>query len=59
MKQAMYSAELGDDVIDIDPTVQRLQAAIAARVGQEAAIFMPSGTMTNQVALRSALPSGR
>ena len=52
MRQAMMSAELGDDVIDIDPTVQRLQHVIAERVGQEAAIFMPSGTMTNQVALR-------
>ena len=52
MRQAMMLAELGDDVIDIDPTVQRLQHVIAERVGQEAAIFMPSGTMTNQVALR-------
>ncbi len=52
MRRAMLSAELGDDVIDIDPTVQRLQHVIAERVGQEAAIFMPSGTMTNQVALR-------
>lgn len=52
MRQAMLSAELGDDVIDVDPTVQRLQDVIAERVGQEAAIFMPSGTMTNQVALR-------
>ena len=52
MRQAMLSAELGDDVIDVDPTVERLQSVIAERLGHEAAIFMPSGTMTNQVALR-------
>ena len=52
MRQAMLSAELGDDVIDVDPTVERLQRVIAERLGHEAAIFMPSGTMTNQVGLR-------
>ncbi len=52
MLQAMMSAEVGDDVIDIDPTVVRLQEFTAAVLGKEAAIFMPSGTMTNQIALR-------
>jgi threonine aldolase len=52
MRQAMYDAEVGDDVIDIDPTTQRLQNRIAELLGKEAAIFMPSGTMTNQVAIR-------
>jgi threonine aldolase len=52
MREAMASAEVGDDVIDIDPTVERLQEKTAALLGKEAAIFMPSGTMTNQVALR-------
>lgn len=52
MKQAMFEAPLGDDVIDVDPTVDALQQRIAAVLGKEAAIFMPSGTMTNQIALR-------
>ncbi|MEQ1829686.1 MAG: aminotransferase class I/II-fold pyridoxal phosphate-dependent enzyme, partial [Pirellula sp.] len=52
MRQAMLSAPVGDDVIDIDPTVVRLQDRIAELLGKEAAIFMPSGTMTNQIALR-------
>lgn len=52
MKQAMVDAPLGDDVIDVDPTVARLQSKVAELLGKEAAIFMPSGTMTNQVALR-------
>lgn len=52
MRQAMFEAPLGDDVIDIDPTVEALQQRIAAMLGKEAAIFMPSGTMTNQAALR-------
>lgn len=52
MRRAMMDAVVGDDVIDIDPTVQKLQEQIAAWLGKEAAIFMPSGTMTNQVAVR-------
>ncbi len=52
MHAAMSSAPLGDDVIDIDPTVVELQNEIAQMLGKEAAIFMPSGTMTNQIALR-------
>ena len=52
MREAMLRAEVGDDVIDIDPTVEALQAKTAELLGKQAAIFMPSGTMTNQIALR-------
>lgn len=52
MRAAMAAAEVDDDVIDVDPTVKLLQDKTAALLGKEAAIFMPSGTMTNQVALR-------
>jgi threonine aldolase len=52
MLEAMFRAEVGDDVIDIDPTVAELQSRTAELLGKEAAIFMPSGTMTNQIALR-------
>lgn len=52
MLKAMMSAEVGDDLIDIDPTVIALQERTASMLGKEAAIFMPSGTMTNQIALR-------
>jgi threonine aldolase len=52
MRKAMADADVGDDAIDIDPTVERLQCRIAEVLGKEAAIFMPSGTMTNQVAVR-------
>jgi threonine aldolase len=52
MREAMANAVVGDDVIDKDPTVERLQDRIAELLGKEAAIFMPSGTMTNQVAVR-------
>ena len=52
MQAAMAGAELGDDVFGDDPTVQRLEQATADLLGKEAAIFMPSGTMTNQIAVR-------
>lgn len=52
MRQAMAQAEVGDDVIDLDPTVVRLEEHVAELLGKQAAIFMPSGTMTNQIALR-------
>ncbi len=52
MRQAMADAEVGDAVLDIDPTVQKLEAMTSEFLGTEDAIFMPSGTMTNQVALR-------
>lgn len=52
MRQAMAQAEVGDDVLGEDPTVNRLEAAVAARLGKEAALFVPSGTMANQLAIR-------
>lgn len=51
MRAAMASAEVGDDVYGEDPTVNRLQERVAALVGMEAALFVASGTMGNQVAL--------
>jgi threonine aldolase len=52
MLDAMMRAPGGDDVIDVDPSVAALQDKTAEVLGKEAAIFMPSGTMTNQIALR-------
>ncbi len=51
MRQAMAQAELGDDVYGEDPTVNRLEALAAARLGKEAALFVPSGTMANLICL--------
>jgi threonine aldolase len=52
MRQAMAIAEVGDDVWGDDPTVTALEQYTAQLLGKEAAVYMPSGTMTNQVALR-------
>jgi threonine aldolase len=52
MRQAMAIAEVGDDVFGDDPTVNALEQYTAELLGKEAAVYMPSGTMTNQVALR-------
>jgi len=51
MRAAMAAAEVGDDVFGEDPTVQRLEERAAELVGTEAALFVPSGTMGNQVAI--------
>ncbi|HEX2254916.1 MAG TPA: GntG family PLP-dependent aldolase [Thermoanaerobaculia bacterium] len=51
MRRAMAEAEVGDDVYGEDPTVLRLEAEAAEMLGHEAALFMPTGTMGNQVAL--------
>ncbi|MBT5059713.1 MAG: aminotransferase class I/II-fold pyridoxal phosphate-dependent enzyme [Gemmatimonadetes bacterium] len=51
MRQAMARAVVGDDVYGEDPTIQRLQELAAAKVGHEAALFMPTGTMANTAAL--------
>ena len=58
MRRAMADAEVGDDVYGEDPTVNALEAAFAERVGKEAALFVPSGTMGNQIALRLLAPAG-
>ena len=52
MREAMASAEVGDDCYGEDPTVNRLQELAAEMLGAEAALFVPSGTMANQIALK-------
>lgn len=52
MRQAMAQAEVGDDVYGEDPTVSRLEQLTASILGKEAALFVPSGTMGNQIAVR-------
>ena len=65
MRRAMAEAEVGDDDYGEDPTVRSLEETFAARVGKPAALFVPSGTMANQIALRvlttpgSAVVAGR
>ncbi|HVU01728.1 MAG TPA: GntG family PLP-dependent aldolase [Polyangiaceae bacterium] len=51
MREAMARAEVGDDVYGEDPSVHRLEARVAELLGKEAAVFVPSGTMANQLAL--------
>ena len=51
MRRAIAEAEVGDDVLGDDPTVQRLERTIADRLGKEAALFFPSGVMANQTAV--------
>ncbi|MHB1585165.1 MAG: threonine aldolase family protein [Acidimicrobiales bacterium] len=52
MRRAMAEAEVGDDGYGEDPTVNRLEATYAGLVGKEASVFVPSGVMANQIALR-------
>jgi len=52
MRQAMAAAEVGDDVYREDPTVRRLEDKAAAMLGKEAALFVPTGTMGNQIAVK-------
>ncbi|MGB1241661.1 MAG: threonine aldolase family protein [Chitinophagales bacterium] len=52
MHAAMFAAKVGDDVFGEDPTVNELEAKVAKIFGKEAAIFCPSGTMCNQIALK-------
>jgi len=52
MRAAIAEAQVGDDLYGEDPTVQALQEQVAALLGKEAALFVPSGTMANQLALR-------
>src|SRR5579875_789654 len=51
MREAMYRADVGDDVYGEDPTINRLEAMAAERLGKEAAVFVTSGTMGNLVSL--------
>src|SRR5438552_9723262 len=52
MRAAMHAAEVGDDVFHEDPTVNRLQERVAALLGKEAALYVPSGTMSNQICIK-------
>ena len=52
MLEAMMSAEVGDDVFKADPSVNALEEKVASMFGMEAALFFPSGTMTNQTAIK-------
>ncbi len=56
MRAAMAAAEVGDDVYGEDPTVNALEEKVAGLFGQEAALFVPSGTMGNQICLRLVVP---
>ena len=58
MRRAMAAAEVGDDVFEEDPTVRRLEEEVAALLGFPAALFTPSGTMANQIAMRILAPPG-
>lgn len=58
MREAMHGAPLGDDVLGDDPTVHALQDKIAAMLGKQAALFVPSGTMANLLAVRCLCEPG-
>ena len=58
MREAMAQAEVGDDQFGDDPTVNRLQERVAAMLGHEAALWLPTGTMANQVAFRTLTRPG-
>lgn len=58
MREAMMRAEVGDDVYGEDPTVNALQARLAADLGFEAGLFVPSGTQSNLLALMSHCQRG-
>lgn len=58
MRQAMFEAEVGDDVLGDDPTVKELERHIAARFEREASLYVPSGTMANQIALKVSSQRG-
>lgn len=58
MRAAIQAAEVGDDVFGEDPTVNRLQERLAGLLGKEAAMFVPSGTMSNQICVRAHTQPG-
>ncbi len=58
MREAMARAEVGDDVFNEDPTVHRLQETVAGLLGKEAALFVPSGTMANQICIKTHTQPG-
>jgi threonine aldolase len=58
MRAAMQAAEVGDDVFHEDPTLNHLEERVAALLGKEAALFVPSGTMSNQIAIKTHTQPG-
>ncbi len=58
MREAMAAADVGDDVYGEDPTVRELEERVAGLLGHEAALYVPSGTMGNQLGLRLSVPPG-
>ena len=58
LRRAMAEAEVGDDGYGDDPTVNALEEEYAERVGKPAALYVPSGTMANQIAVRVLCPPG-
>jgi threonine aldolase len=58
MREAMEEAPLGDDVFGDDPTINQLEAEVAELLGKESAVFVPSGTMANTIAIAIAAPPG-
>lgn len=58
MRAAMAAAEVGDDVFGEDPTVRKLEERVAQLLGKEAALFVPSGTMSNQIAVKTQTQPG-
>jgi threonine aldolase len=58
MRRAMFDAAVGDDVFGEDPTVNRLEEYVAALLGKKAALYCPSGTMTNQIGVHIAAGRG-
>src|SRR5271167_2837644 len=58
MRAAMLAAEVGDDVFGEDPTVNGLEERVATLLGKEAALFVPSGTMSNQICIKAHTQPG-
>ena len=58
MRRAMAEAEVGDDVFHEDPSINRLEAMVAAMYGKDAALYVASGTMANQIAIRAQTHHG-
>lgn len=58
MREAMVTADVGDDVYDEDPTVRALESRVAALLGHEAGLFFPTGSMANMVGVRLLVPPG-
>ena len=59
MRAAIASAEVGDEQRGEDPTTIELERRVASLLGQEAAVFLPCGTMCNEIAIRAARPARR